>query len=61
MVLEVRESNEEARIFTGHLGFVEEGRRPGYYADPVEDAILMKLKLGGALAVRTKRRVHTDM
>ena len=61
VVLEVRESNEEARYFYLSLGFVEEGRRPGYYADPVEDAILMKLKLGGALAVRTKRHVHTDM
>ena len=31
--------------FYRSLGFVEEGRRYGYYADPVEDAILMRLKL----------------
>ena len=50
IVLEVRESNEPARSLYASLGFVAEGRRPGYYADPVEDAILMKLKLGGVLA-----------
>lgn len=60
VVLEVRESNEAARSFYASLGFVEEGRRPGYYADPVEDAILMKLNLRSALAMGTKRQVHTD-
>jgi ribosomal-protein-alanine N-acetyltransferase len=47
VVLEVRNSNEEARSFYTSLAFVEEGRRPGYYADPVEDAILMRLNVGG--------------
>jgi ribosomal protein S18 acetylase RimI-like enzyme len=27
------------------LGFVVTGRRPRYYHDPVEDAILMRLRL----------------
>jgi ribosomal protein S18 acetylase RimI-like enzyme len=27
-------------------GFRETGRRVGYYADPVEDAVLMSLELG---------------
>ena len=39
------ESNQAARAFYTSLGFVEEGRRPSYYADPVEDAILMRLQL----------------
>jgi tRNA threonylcarbamoyladenosine biosynthesis protein TsaB len=45
-VLEVRAGNGAARAFYRFLGFAEEGRRPGYYADPVEDAVLMRLRLG---------------
>ena len=45
VLLEVRQSNEAAQGFYRSLGFVEEGRRPGYYADPVEDAVLMRLNL----------------
>ena len=45
VLLEVRESNPAGAFYTS-LGFVEEGRRPGYYADPVEDSILMRLRLG---------------
>jgi tRNA threonylcarbamoyladenosine biosynthesis protein TsaB len=44
--LEVRESNRRARAFYEALEFTESGRRPRYYADPVEDAILMHLDLG---------------
>ena len=40
--LEVRESNEAARNFYKVLGFEEAGRRPGYYRDPDEGAIVMK-------------------
>ena len=47
VVLEVRDSNKAARGFYRSLGFVEVGRRPGYYADPVEDAILMRLNVEG--------------
>ena len=46
VLLEVRVSNQAARAFYASLGFAEEGRRPGYYDDPVEDALLMRLKLG---------------
>jgi ribosomal-protein-alanine acetyltransferase len=43
--LEVRESNETAVAFYRVLGFQESGRRRGYYADPVEDAVLLRLRL----------------
>jgi tRNA threonylcarbamoyladenosine biosynthesis protein TsaB len=45
VLLEVRAGNRAALGFYRFLGFAEEGRRPGYYADPVEDAILMRLRL----------------
>lgn len=45
VILEVRAGNKAAQGFYRFLGFVEEGRRPGYYADPVEDAILMRLPI----------------
>jgi tRNA threonylcarbamoyladenosine biosynthesis protein TsaB len=44
-LLEVRASNREALGFYGRLGFEETGRRKGYYADPVEDAVLMRMVL----------------
>jgi ribosomal-protein-alanine N-acetyltransferase len=43
--LEVRESNGPGKALYRTLGFTESGRRKGYYADPVEDAILMRLAL----------------
>ena len=45
VLLEVRESNAGARAFYRSLGFAEEGQRSGYYADPVEDAVLLRLRL----------------
>jgi ribosomal-protein-alanine N-acetyltransferase len=45
IMLEVRVGNGAALGFYRSLGFVEEGRRRGYYADPVEDAVLMRLGL----------------
>lgn len=42
--LEVRESNREARIFYQAMGFEEAGRRPGYYSDPEEAAVVMKFR-----------------
>jgi ribosomal-protein-alanine N-acetyltransferase len=45
MELEVRASSAGAiALYTG-LGFVEAGRRPGYYAEPKDDAVLMRLEL----------------
>ncbi len=44
-VLEVRASNQPALAFYQSLGFAKAGLRPGYYADPIEDAVLMTLPL----------------
>lgn len=41
ITLEVRESNAPARAFYEHHGFEVVGRRPAYYADNGEDAIIM--------------------
>lgn len=45
MELEVRAGSDGAIALYGGLGFVVVGRREGYYREPVEDALLMKLKL----------------
>jgi ribosomal-protein-alanine N-acetyltransferase len=45
VMLEVRATNQPALEFYRRLGFVETGHRPRYYHDPVEDAILMCLRL----------------
>lgn len=50
--LEVAEDNAAARALYAKAGFVEAGRRPGYYAAPDgrrRDALLLALNLGGAL------------
>ena len=43
--LEVRDSNERARGLYRSRGFEEIGRRRGYYARPVEDAIVLRRTL----------------
>ncbi len=43
--LEVRAGGEAARRLYGEIGFVETGRRRGYYEEPREDAVLMRLGL----------------
>lgn len=43
--LEVRTSNLLAKRLYDGLGFIEMGRRPGYYRDTQEDAIVMTLVL----------------
>jgi ribosomal-protein-alanine N-acetyltransferase len=45
VILEVRATNQPALELYRRLGFVETGRRLRYYHDPVEDAILMRLRL----------------
>lgn len=45
VLLEVRTSNYPALELYRALGFVEAGRRVRYYADPVEDAVLMGLEI----------------
>jgi ribosomal-protein-alanine acetyltransferase len=44
--LEVRESNEPARQLYRKLGFAEIGRRPEYYENPPEAAVVMRLAVG---------------
>jgi ribosomal-protein-alanine N-acetyltransferase len=43
--LEVRPSNEAARVLYSGMGFIEVGRRRGYYTDTGEDAIIMAFTL----------------
>ena len=43
--LEVRESNSAARTFYEKCGFANTGRRPKYYSDPQEEAVLYSLHL----------------
>ncbi len=50
LLLEVRASNRPARAFYRALGFVQIGLRTSYYADPIEDAVLMSLQLAERLS-----------
>lgn len=43
--LEVRESNEVAQSLYRSMGFEVVGRRRAYYAQPVEDALVMRLRI----------------
>ena len=46
--LEVRAAGSDGAVaLYGGLGFVAAGRRRGYYREPTEDALLMKLELAG--------------
>jgi ribosomal-protein-alanine N-acetyltransferase len=45
--LEVRESNRTAVQFYARAGFLQVGRRTRYYREPDEDALLLRLALGG--------------
>ena len=42
LTLEVRISNEPARKLYEKLGFLEVGRRPNYYHNPKEDALILR-------------------
>jgi ribosomal-protein-alanine N-acetyltransferase len=44
--LEVRPSNAPARVLYESFGFKEVGRRPRYYDDTNEDALLLTLEWG---------------
>lgn len=44
--LEVRASNEAAQALYEKFGFSVSARRPGYYTDPPEDALVMTATLG---------------
>lgn len=45
LFLEVRVSNEAARALYSTMGFVEVGRRSRYYDRPVEDALILQLRI----------------
>ena len=42
LTLEVRASNEPAKALYGKLGFNQVGRRPNYYRNPKEDALILR-------------------
>lgn len=46
--LEVRRQSTGAVALYRGVGFVEAGMRPGYYADPVDDAVLMRKDLASS-------------
>lgn len=48
LFLEVRESNAGARALYASRGFAEVGRRRNYYRRPVEDALVLRARIGGA-------------
>ena len=48
VLLEVRDSNLAAKGLYVSSGFRETSRRPSYYGDPIEDAVVMELHLGAA-------------
>ncbi len=45
LTLEVRASNEAAISLYTRLGYEQVGRRPNYYMDPREDALIMRKEL----------------
>lgn len=45
LTLEVRASNESAKALYGKMGFTEVGRRPNYYRNPKEDALILRVEL----------------
>ena len=42
LTLEVRASNEPAKALYQKLGFIQVGRRPNYYRNPREDALILR-------------------
>jgi ribosomal-protein-alanine N-acetyltransferase len=50
IALEARAGSAGALRLYGGLGFVAIGRRPHYYSDPVEDAVVMRCVLGAGVS-----------
>ena len=42
LTLEVRASNDPAKALYAKLGFAQVGRRPNYYSNPKEDALILR-------------------
>lgn len=59
LYLEVRLSNQAAIVFYESSGFTVCGRRPEYYSNPPEDAVLMECTRPGVLS--TKRPVENSI
>ena len=53
LTLEVRPSNEIPRRLYTSMGLREVGRRPRYYTDPTEDALLMTVSFDTAVSSKT--------
>ena len=53
LTLEVRPSNGIARHLYTAMGLREVGRRPRYYTDPTEDALLMTVSFDSAVSSKT--------
>ncbi len=47
VVLEVRESNAPALVLYEKAGFFRAGRRKSYYSNPIEDALVLVMEIGG--------------
>ena len=45
LALEVRPTNQAALALYSDLGFVQVGRRPKYYVNPTEDALILRKEL----------------
>lgn len=45
LTLEVRVSNDQAIALYQKLGFTQVGRRPNYYSNPKEDALILRLEI----------------
>ena len=46
LTLEVRASNAPAKALYEALGFAQVGRRPNYYRNPKEDALILRKEWG---------------
>ena len=54
LLLDVRRSNSSARTFYEKYGFTEDGVRPDFYDEPLEDAILMSCRIGNQMPKETE-------
>jgi [ribosomal protein S18]-alanine N-acetyltransferase len=50
ITLEVRSASLGAIALYRDLGFLQVGRRPGYYSDPADDAVLMRLEFDSSIS-----------
>ena len=53
--LEVRSENHAARNLYAKLGFLETQRRPRFYQDPLDDAVLLRLRIVPQIRLKASR------